>query len=579
MKRFYILPLIAATALVACNKTVETAQVEQPEAQMSEMALNFGAYVNRGTTTKAGLAGILDTDQLKLADQGFGVFAYYNNGELYNETAKPDFMYNQHVTFADPNWTYSPVRYWPNEFGSSAISEEVDRLSFFAYAPWTQVTPSTGVVTGDDSQGIIGMSRNTSTGDPLVKYAVNFTPLAGVDLCWGVVAEDFHDVVEGATQSNALTAGKPWLNVVKPKTGSKIKFDFKHALASLNIQIDADIDEVSHSAGADLVDDYTRIYVRSVSFEGFTTKGALNLNSEYDPNGSPSWFDLSGTSKLSTEPVSVYDGRRDGKEGVETGDAKNEKPADLNPKIVQSKKYTVTYDPAAPLVYGGSMSVATEPGVTNTPLNLFNNDNVDAPIFVIPTDDEDVKITIVYDVETADPTLSGYLSDGETHGVSVENAISNTITLSSGTAMKLIAGKKYTIKLHLGMTSVKFDAFVSDWADGDVADTDLPHNTYMSMGDNQSVSIDNAEHPIAISISGLTQGSTVAVSRSSGDISAPVISGLDDSSQVTSSGMITVSGTVSANTTGSERAIVLTVTETLPDSSTKVSLITINQEA
>ena len=512
---------LGALAAVLASCTVKEplspeAPVVNPVAKADPVLLDFGAYVNRGIATKAGAVGELNSSNITASEvDGFGVFAYYNNGELYNEMAKPDFMYNQHITYDGANWTYSPLRYWPNEFGSSAVSEEVDRLTFFAYAPWAQVTPTTGVVIEDDATGIIGMSRNTATGDPLVKYAVNYKPGAGVDLCWGVVAEDFSDVVDGGTQST-LKAGKPWLNVVKPTVGSKIKFDFKHALASLNVQIDADIDDDTHAHDKAL-DDYTRIYVRSVTFEGFTTKGALNLNSEYEAGSSPTWFDLAGTSKLATDPITIYDGRRDGKEGVETGEAKNEKPADLNPQITQSKKYTVTYDANTPLIYGGNMSDSSEPGVINTPQNLFNANTLGAPVYVIPTDEE-LKITIVYDVETADPTLSGYLSDGETHGVSVENAISNTITLASGGNLKLVAGKKYIVKLHLGMTSVKFDAQITEWGDGETADTDLPYNTEYSVADNQSLNIEwpetvsYKESEITIPLRGLTKGKKISVS-------------------------------------------------------------------
>ena len=492
---------VLAAVLASCTAkealAPETAEVA-PVVKADSVLLDFGAYVNRGTTTKAGWEGQLDnTSLIDPVTNGFGVFAYYNNGELYNEMAKPDFMYNQHITRDGTNWTYSPLRYWPNEFGSSAISEEVDRLTFFAYAPWVQVTPTTGVLipgTGiDETTGIIGMSRNTATGDPLIKYAVNFTPGAGVDLCWGVVpAEGYTDVVTGATQSPSLTVGKTYQNVVKPTTDSKIKFDFKHALAALNVQIDTDIDAESENHGNGL-ENFTRIYVRSVSFEGFTTKGALDLNSDYVAGTNPKWLDLAGASKLSSDPITVYDGRRDGKEGIETGEAKNESPVNLNPKIIQSSKYINT-GIDGDLKYTGFNAV--QPGVSNVAVNLFDVSNIEdafvdpenptseevtkalsAPVYVIPTDGEEVKISIVYDVETADPTLAGYLSDGETHGVSVENAISNKITLAAGGSMKLVAGKKYTIKLHLGLTSVKFDATVSDWETGDNASTDLPHNT------------------------------------------------------------------------------------------------------
>lgn len=591
-----------AVVLASCTAkeplAPETPEVD-PVANAESVPLDFGAYVNRGIATKAGAVGELTTDKdgtTKLTDSniGFGVFAYYNNGELYNEMAKPDFMYNQHITYDGANWGYSPLRYWPNEFGSNAESEEVDRLTFFAYAPWAQVTPSTGVLISDYNEtaaetdpskspttGIIGMSRNTSLGAPLVKYAVNYTPGKGVDLCWGVAAEDYDDAVAGATQPTIL-AGKTYQNVVKPTTEKRIKFDFKHALASLNVQIDADIDAVSPAHDVAL-HEFTRIYVRSVTFEGFTSKGALNLNSEYQNNANPTWFDLSGSGKLNSDPITIYDGRRDGKEGIETGEAKNEAPSDLNPLIVQSKTYNLTLANPNDLIYSfkngeTEMSSPLQPGVTNSAVNLFNNNSLEAPVYVIPIDDEEMKITIVYDVETADPTLAGYLSDGETKGVSVENAISQKITLSSGTPMKLVAGKKYTIKLHLGLTSVKFDAKVSDWEEGDEANTDLPYNTFMLSGTNKDIAAGSVAGPVQFVISGLTEGSTVSGDTGgSSDVDAPIFEGLSDAGKVTSSGMVLVKTNVTENTTGAPRDLTLTITETLPDASSKVSTITIKQ--
>jgi hypothetical protein len=74
-----------------------------------------------------------------------------------------------------------------------------------------------------------------------------------------------------------------------------------------------------------------------------------------------------------------------------------------------------------------------------------------------------LTVTIVYDIETKDPNLAGYLSDGVTRGISIENKITKSIQLNDGSNMTLEAGKKYVIGLHLGLTSVKFDAQVANW--------------------------------------------------------------------------------------------------------------------
>ena len=92
-------------------------------------------------------------------------------------------------------------------------------------------------------------------------------------------------------------------------------------------------------------------------------------------------------------------------------------------------------------------------------------------------------VTIVYDVETYDSKLtSQYLSDGRTHGSSIENSISATIKNGSGATILMEAGKQYNIRLHLGITSVKVNASVTEWPTpetvpgdgGDDADIQVP---------------------------------------------------------------------------------------------------------
>ncbi|MBQ8008907.1 MAG: Ig-like domain-containing protein, partial [Bacteroidaceae bacterium] len=405
------------------------------------------AYVNRAVT-RAGAEGVLTTNgtgdgQVSLEQKGFGVFAYYTDDDLYSPIYQPNFMYNTKVSKSTTDWTYNPVRYWPNEFGSNAASEGVDRLSFFAYAPWVEVTPSTGIVTGDETSGIVGLSRNAATGDPLVKYYASLDPQHQVDFSWGV----------------NKTSKKPNVNMTKQGVTEKVEFEFNHALAALNVQVDAIVDDLSNNGiqlgtGTDGTTESpvnTWIYVRSVTFEGFVTKGAFNLNTD-----KAVWYDLAGANYIDGGSVSVYDGRTNGREAQ--SESVNEAPTGLNPVIVQSQPFSGT--PTA--------------GVTNTPVNLFNGAAATDPVYVIPSS-QPLRVTIVYDVETRTDELAGYLSDGETHGTSVENKITKAITFDGGN--KLEAGKQYTLNLHLGMTSVKFDATVADWDTSTITgESDLPHN-------------------------------------------------------------------------------------------------------
>ncbi|MBQ3313610.1 MAG: hypothetical protein IJG74_07475, partial [Prevotella sp.] len=189
MRKIYFLA-VAAAMFAACssNDKLDTGQDPQQPVAGAEVPVGFDAYTQRGTT-RAGVPGTLtnadfkdDTKALGMA--GFGVFAYYTDNNDYDPQCIPNFMYNQQVKYTGGAWTYDPVKYWPNEYGTSAISDDADKVSFFAYAPYVEVIPSTGKVAGtaeDAKCGITGMSRNSASGDPLVKYIASFDEDKSVD--------------------------------------------------------------------------------------------------------------------------------------------------------------------------------------------------------------------------------------------------------------------------------------------------------------------------------------------------------------------------------------------------------------
>ncbi|MBQ8462983.1 MAG: fimbrillin family protein [Prevotella sp.] len=452
--------------------------------------MNFSIYTQRAT--RAGYGTEITTDVLKNGDFGFGVFGFYSNNDDYSQFLQPNFMYNQQVKWDGSNWTYEPVKYWPNEYGNAAESDDVDKVTFFAYAPWVEVNPSTGVPVGTpateyekallQSKNITSVNKNTAIGDPIIKYVVDTDPKTSVDLLWGVVpmggqepsTTNYTDI----TGSTSLTGGWPYMNLIKEQAASngKVNFNFMHATAKLNVQIDADVDEATISGGhSKEVDAKTRIYVRSVSFTGFAMKGALNLNNSDVVAGMPNWLDFDSSKELSFDGVTFYDGRKDGKEATKNGAQDNERPAGLNPRITQDENCTSTD--------GKTWDSQANAGVTHAPVFLWGSwntnalvdpANADSYIYVIPQQNEPVTVTIVYDVETIDPNLPGYLSDGITHGSTIENTITSSNIF--GASVGIESGKSYVIKMHLGMTSVKFDASVVPWANGGATTPVFPAN-------------------------------------------------------------------------------------------------------
>ena len=330
------------------------------------------------------------------------------------------------------DWTYSPLRYWPNETsttnadGKGATSEGVDRLTFFAYAPYVTPTDNkTGAITGA-TEGITALTGNEATTDPKVTYVVAATPEKSVDLLWGVVPDGTTTWSNVTGTDVTVAPGMPYLNLIKPNTKQKVAFNFKHALAKLGLKVVGAFDAVSGGTK----DANTKITVASVTIEGkgFKKTAVLNLNNT--TADVPQWEAVDGAGNIE---LSVKDGN-------------------LNSKIKDS----------------GKDEAQTVDGVTDHPQDLLNSDDKSAQkaFMIIPSSETDksLKVTIDYYVNTTDASLSkGYSR--------VENKITKTIT---GFAPE--AGKNYTLLLSLGMTSVKVSATVADWTDATSTQVDLPIN-------------------------------------------------------------------------------------------------------
>lgn len=556
MKKSYLI-LAAAAIFAACSSDDGLTEQQAPQAAASDGSVQFDAYINR--TTRSGWNGDVTTDALKeivddskLGYYGFGVFGYYTDNNEYDLQATPNFMYNQQVKWNSSEWTYTPIKYWPNEFGSNAISEDADKVSFFAYAPYVPVTPATGKV-ADATWGITGLPRNSATGDPIVKYIGSFDVDHSIDLCWGVAnGETWTKIQDGTAQT--MTAGLPWLNVERPADATgvqKMKFTFKHALAKLNVTIDTYVDGVAPANVTETA--LTKVYVRSITFQGFAIKGALDLNN--DVANKPKWLEYAGTNELVSEDVIIYDGRKDGKEGVAGAVATNEKVLGLNPTII-------------------SDDGNTQDGVTGTTKNLFRTSTgteaaSSAAIYVIPTGDP-MYVTIEYDVETKDDNLANLLSDGTFYGSSVPNRISKEITFNGSNSLE--NGKQYLLKLHLGLNSVKFDAEVVEWdAVNNESDTDLPWNapTYTA-GTTSGV----LELPASTTTYDFYVRNLTATSSVGGSFSDAVTACTVDPTTTPTSGIVKATITLDANTTVKNQTGTATITESGAGSSTTTVNVT-----
>lgn len=252
--------MTAAALVAACSND---AYFNNEGYEPSNKAIAFDA-TEEGATTRA--TGMIDNDILKASDQGFGVFGSYTGRLTYeNTTVSPDFMYNQQVTYTNGNWSYNPVKYWPNN--------GTDYVSYFAYAPY-EATPN------DDGRCIIDMSKRYDLGDPWINYRLAENP-------WDANATYPQvDLLYGQHEDN--TNYTPWLDQQKPTDpiNYKLTFTFRHALACIGDEITIKCtDEL-----ANLITDYATITITNVTikYQNLTTKGRLVLNSI----GSANWKEI-----------------------------------------------------------------------------------------------------------------------------------------------------------------------------------------------------------------------------------------------------------------------------------------------
>ena len=310
MKKYFYLAAVSAMMLTACSSDKDvlepTPKPSTPTVAAQQQAVAFDTYL-AGTTasTRAGdPTGVMTTDKLKTLGKGFGVFAFHQQGATY-AAAAPNFMYNEHVSW-NSGWIYSPLKYWPNETtndsqtpsAASTGAPNNDYLSFFAYAPYVNPdATTTGVMTVDrtvtpattkdasvfataETEGIISLSANTLSNDPLVEWGYSANPDKNVDLLWGVAPAGFsYTNVNGSTTS--VGVGLPLKDLVKPDKDQKVKFLFQHALSRIGLSVVSAIDQIAagDDAGTFSKDPTTKVLIKEVNIYGdFGKQGVLNLN-------------------------------------------------------------------------------------------------------------------------------------------------------------------------------------------------------------------------------------------------------------------------------------------------------------
>ena len=488
-----VMVLAALTIMSSCsNDEAGVVQSIGEYVAQKEVPVGFGIYKGAAAETRAGSPGTISTTT-QLKDKGFGVFAFDTeektfDGVTVSTTTRsliPDFMYNEYITWhadaTDPaksEWVYADpnsTKYWPNDFAESAVDgrgtdaatgSTKHYISFFAYAPYagvlsqgdaTKHNGATSMSNDGTASGIVAVSGNNHNGDPIITYKLADDAKKVVDLLWGTAgggqngesvtgvaqpgAAVSRSVIEGTSTSETATAPTN-INMTKQKTGGKIVFNFKHALAKMGgsavgaeatntkagLTVDLIIDDVT--GPTNVKKDNTKVTVRRIAITNYDLDGTTGTKTLFTPaTPSKGEFNLA-TGKwnvLTTDHVTI-DHVID-----QTGSAGNK----LNTDIME---------PAAGVTAWADLTMA---GVEETFKNVYAEEVF--PLLFIPGTAPKLKFTVEYVVRTKDDKLAkGYTE--------VNQKISKVLTFPT-----LESNKQYNIAMHLGLTSIKFDATVSNW--------------------------------------------------------------------------------------------------------------------
>ena len=431
MKKIFVFAAIAASVLaVGCAKN----EVVQNVTKDGKTPVSFGVYNGRMGTkavSATDFGPINSTANLEATTNGFGVFAYYTGDDPYASTTAANFMYNEQVQYTDTDgdsvkdtWTYSPVKYWPNEHGSTAVSPIVDegdpsehytadKLTFLVYAPY---------VASVGTEGITSMTANNVAEDAKLGFTVPASTAQQIDLMYGVLGSVSTNV-EGGTDG---AVNGPIADLTKQECDGEVDILFKHALAKAQIDIRTIVDQVAATSSVDPSSDGTLVVVKDLNIIGGTsanvigTQGILNLYTG-------AWSSVTGTSSFAVDPL----------------------PDEIKVNAQPTSQPTIKG-----VLEGG----LTDANYTPTPPGKID-------LMFIPGG-QIVGVEIVYYVCTADAKL------GVNSGASI---IENHITKNFGTPITVTAGKQYNITINLGLTSIKLDASVDPW-DEEAKPIDLPAN-------------------------------------------------------------------------------------------------------
>lgn len=528
MKKTLLFAATALAMLASCSQSDDLNNA--PVVAETNQAVEFGTYVGKTPVTRAGWAGDITNTQLEDGKagpytKGFGVFAYYTGTDTYEQkngtsnTLAPNFMYNEQVYHDGGDWKYDNTKYWPNEIQSGAVDvpgattahANGGKVSFFAYAPYV----SEETVWVSETSGITGMSANNAAGDPTLTYTFAKTG-KNVDLLWGTFGSTSLDVLgttlnAGVLSSAATVNPRPitdrategWqkdilsdvattptkyrmnADLVKQEVDGKVDFAFKHALSKVGGGRDAH--DAANEAGLMIVLDANAVAAANAANNTVITVEDIKITTKpmkyIDDNGAEqatgkyitgATLNLA-TGKWGSLQLSDDSGNAIVHELTTSGTGVS---GTLNTDIAEPTSAVSTFNHAG----GDDTNLeGSIHGVTGTAKNVYGSET--SPMLFIPGTKPKFEVEITYYVRSFDSKLNAAAASGEGTWTKVKQVIKKQVEFAKYTELN----KRYTLLIHLGITSVNFTATVSDWVDDDAAiDTSNPAD---GIGDTNKVDL------------------------------------------------------------------------------------------
>lgn len=393
MKQNYFMGLIACAALTMTGCSND--EINTPQQSQEKNAIKFSTYLGRNAQGSRGT----ETSTTSIKTSGFGVLAYYTEQNNFADANnnKPNFMWNQQVTYKGTNWVYTPVKYWPTKVG--------DKVSFFAYAPYVKNGNNNGIV----------LSGNSETGAPTATITLPDDLSQTIDFVAAVQMNKTHD------------------------KGTNVSFTLLHEMTRVKVQ--AKLDKSVYNTDASNTQNKTFVVIRDVKFNNnlnFYKSGIYTFSKDDSQRGT--WAPVTDDSKttsldlneaMATEPIKAKDAKSGdymtGVNGVKLVDTtanplfKNKEylylipvPVDGGDGLTATIKYDIVTEDSN-LVKGYSCTSATK--TVSLPAGAFQQGKSYNYTFIINLD----EIVLDATVEKWDETASGndgidvpYTPDGAT---------------------------------------------------------------------------------------------------------------------------------------------------------------------